>query len=369
MFTIIDRYILQLLIGPFVISSSAFTSITLSVGVLFELVRRVVEGLPFKIAGKILLYKSPYFIFLSFPLASLFATLITFNQLANNKELIGFRSLGISNYKWLRSTIIFGTLIAISSFFINDLIVPVSNHRANELLRESKENKSLENRRFDILYKEYYKDSEQGLKQIFYSQSFDGHFMNNVLVINFYKKKPEMIISSDKAVWDEKVKNWIFYSGNIYHLTPKGYYRSIMHFECYENKELEISKKPLQLSLQKRSIDVMNLDEAITYRNLLLETNNIKEARKVNVRTEQRYAIPFSCIILSLIGCILGSQMEETSKQIAFSISVFIILNYYIIAFITDALAQLLIINAKIGAWFPNIFCSIILCILFLFFE
>nr|UNJ16138.1 hypothetical protein [Galdieria sp.]WDA99620.1 hypothetical protein GASUdbv011_078 [Galdieria sulphuraria] len=369
MFAIIDRYILQLLIGPFVISISAFTSITLSVGILFELVRRVVEGLPFKIAGKILLYKSPYFIFLSFPLASLFATLITFNQLANNKELIGFRSLGISSYKWLRSTILFGIVIAVTAFFINDLIVPVSNNRANELLRESKENKSLDNRRFDILYKEYYKNSNEGLRQLFYAQSFDGNFMNNVLVINFYKQKPEVIISSDKAVWNEKMKNWIFHSGNVYHLNPIGHYTSIMQFECYENKDLEISKRPLELSLKKRSIDIMNLDEAITYRNLLLETNNIKEARKVSVRIEQRYAIPFSCIILSLIGCILGSQMEETSKQIAFTISVFIILNYYIIAFITDALAQLLIINAKIGAWFPNIFCSIILCILLLFFE
>nr|YP_010713728.1 hypothetical protein P2030_pgp129 [Galdieria phlegrea]WDA99810.1 hypothetical protein GAPH629S_078 [Galdieria phlegrea] len=369
MLAIIDRYIFKLLLAPFSISVSAFTSITLSVGVLFELVRKIVEGLPFKIAAQILFYKSPYFIFLSFPLASLFATLITFNQLANNKELIGFRSLGISNYKWLRSTILFGLFISISAFFMNDLIVPVSNYKANELLKNAKENKSIDNRRFDILYKEYYENYKDGLKQIFYSQSFDGDFMNNVLVINFHKHKPDIIVSSEKAIWSEINKNWIFFHGNIYHLNTTGEYKLVIEFKSYENKEIKISKMPLEISLQKRSIDVMNLDEAITYRNFLLKTNNIKEARKVSVRIEQRYAIPFSCIILSLIGCALGSKLEETSKQIAFIVSVFIILNYYIVAFITDALAQLLIINAKLGAWFPNICCLIILFILFLFFE
>ena len=67
--SVMDRYILIELLLPFLFGMGLFTSLGLSIGTLFDLVRRVTEsGLPLAIAIKILLLKMPDFIMLAFPM-------------------------------------------------------------------------------------------------------------------------------------------------------------------------------------------------------------------------------------------------------------------------------------------------------------
>ena len=74
---LMDRWLCAELIAPLLFGVAAFTAVTLSVGVVFELVRKVAEaGLPLDVAMKVLLLKLPGFLVLSFPMATLMATLL-----------------------------------------------------------------------------------------------------------------------------------------------------------------------------------------------------------------------------------------------------------------------------------------------------
>jgi len=67
-----DRYIFIELLLPFLFGMGLFTSLALSIGTLFDLVRRVTEsGLPLIIAVKILFLKMPAFVVLAFPMSML----------------------------------------------------------------------------------------------------------------------------------------------------------------------------------------------------------------------------------------------------------------------------------------------------------
>ncbi|MFZ9690291.1 MAG: LptF/LptG family permease, partial [Phycisphaerales bacterium] len=67
---------------------AAFTAVSLSVGVVFELVRRVAEsGLPLLAAVQVLVLRLPGFLVLSFPMATLMATLLAFSRLSGSSEL------------------------------------------------------------------------------------------------------------------------------------------------------------------------------------------------------------------------------------------------------------------------------------------
>jgi Predicted permeases len=64
---LVDRWLLGELIGPLLFAIAAFTVVSLSVGVMFELVRRIVEsGLPVGIAVQVLLLRLPSFLVISF---------------------------------------------------------------------------------------------------------------------------------------------------------------------------------------------------------------------------------------------------------------------------------------------------------------
>ena len=74
---LLDRWLLGELIGPLLFAVAAFTVVSLSLGVMFELVRKIVEsGLPVLIAIQVLLQRLPSFLVISCPMATLMATLL-----------------------------------------------------------------------------------------------------------------------------------------------------------------------------------------------------------------------------------------------------------------------------------------------------
>ena len=69
---LLDRWIFFELLPPLFFSIAAFTVVSLSLGVIFDLIRKIVEiGLPLSIAIQILMLKLPSFIVISFPMAML----------------------------------------------------------------------------------------------------------------------------------------------------------------------------------------------------------------------------------------------------------------------------------------------------------
>ena len=68
----VDRWLLGQLLPPMLFAIGAFTAVSLSVGIMFDLVRKIVEfGLPLYQAIKALIYSLPSFLVLSFPMAVL----------------------------------------------------------------------------------------------------------------------------------------------------------------------------------------------------------------------------------------------------------------------------------------------------------
>ena len=85
---LIDRWLLGHY-PPMIFAISAFTVISLSVGVMFDLIRKIVEfGLPLFLALKVLLS----FLVLSFLISLL--SLIVHGKLSSNSELLALKSLG-----------------------------------------------------------------------------------------------------------------------------------------------------------------------------------------------------------------------------------------------------------------------------------
>ena len=95
---LIDRWIILKLLPILLFAISAFTSVSLSVGVMFDLIRKIVEfGLPIFIALKIFFLSLPGFLVLAFPMSVLLTCLLTYGKLSSNSEILALKSLGINN--------------------------------------------------------------------------------------------------------------------------------------------------------------------------------------------------------------------------------------------------------------------------------
>ncbi|NDC14751.1 MAG: LptF/LptG family permease, partial [Synechococcaceae bacterium WB9_2_170] len=128
---LLDRWLLSELLGPLVFGIGAFTAVSLSVGAVFDLVRKVAEsGLPLQVAAHVLILQTPSFLVLSFPMATLMATLLTYSKLSSNSELTALRSVGVATWRMVMPAMVLALTMTVITFTFNEVVVPSSLYQA-----------------------------------------------------------------------------------------------------------------------------------------------------------------------------------------------------------------------------------------------
>ena len=123
---LMDRWLTGELVGPLLFGIAAFTTVSLSVGVVFELVRKVAEaGLAPLVAMQVLALRLPGFLVLSFPMATLLATLLGYSRMSGSSELTALRSIRVSTRRMVLPALYVALLNTLPTFVLNYLLVPI----------------------------------------------------------------------------------------------------------------------------------------------------------------------------------------------------------------------------------------------------
>ncbi len=344
---------------PFLFGVAAFSSVGLAAGALFELIRYVTEsGLDFKIAIEILVLKLPNFVAWALPMSTLLATLMVYNRLANDSELIALRSCGVSIYRLVLPAIVMSILITGMTFAFHEVVVPAANYQSTITLDKALKRDRPAFKQRDILHQEFQNitrpdgNTEEVLARIFYAKRFDGQTMNGLTILDFSQSELSQVISAEKAAWNYDKGRWDFYNGTVYLVAPDGSYRSIVRFV---HQELQLSRTPLDLAMQGRDYDEMNIAQSLDYLKLIRESRDERKIRKLEVRIQQRYAFPFICVVFGVAGAALGTRTSRTSQATGFGISVIVIFAYYIMAFVANAMGLTGALSPFWAAWLPTV--------------
>jgi lipopolysaccharide export system permease protein len=357
--SILDRYLAIEIILPFLFGMGLFTSLGIAIGTFFDLVRRVTEyGLPLTTAITILFLKLPGFIVLAFPMSMLLATLMAYSRLSSDSELIALRSLGISTYRLLLPAIFLSLVVTGGAFFTNDVVTPAANYQASLTLQKVlNEERPTFNER-NIIYPEYGKVREENggeqtvLKRLFYAEEFNGKEMQGLTILDRTQAGVNQIVTSQAATWNVKENTWDFFNGTMYLIAPDGSYRNIIRFE---HQQLALPRAPLDLAQQEQKNDEMNIAQAWEYLQVIKLSGNEKKIRKLEVRIQEKIALPFVCLVFGLIGAGLGLRPQQTNKATSFGICVGLIFGYYLLSFITSSMGIWGIFSPFLAAWLPNL--------------
>ncbi|NJK38189.1 MAG: YjgP/YjgQ family permease [Oscillatoriales cyanobacterium RM2_1_1] len=357
--SLLDRYIIQELIPTFLFGIGLFTSIALTVDTVFDLVRQVAEsGLDIGVALRVFLLRMPEFIVLAFPMSMVLATLMVYSRLSSDSELVALRSCGVSLYRLVVPTLILSLLVTALTFAFNELIVPATNYQATMTLERALNRDRLPFQEDNIFYPEYDKveipgsdDEMTVLSRLFYAEQFDGRQMQGVTILDRSQTGITQIISSRSATWNGAENVWDFFDGTLYAVDAEGSYRNILRFD---HKAIQLSRTPLDLATKKRGYDEMNIVQAQDYLKLMKLSGDERRVQKTRVRIQQKYALPFVCIVFGLLGASLGARPQRASKATSFGISIIVIFSYYLLSFVTGAIGQKAILTPFISAWLPN---------------
>lgn len=356
--TVMDRYIIRELIGPFLFGIGAFCSIGVSVDTVFDLIRRVTEkGLAWEIAIEVFVFKLPEFVVLAFPMSMLLASLMAYSRLSSDSELVALRSCGVSVYRLVLPAVMVSLFVTGMTFVFNEEIVPAANYRASTTLERAMKREKLPFQDRNIIHTEFGQvtgpDGKRVsmMQRLFYAEEFDGERMKKLTILDRSEQGLTQIVSAESATWNFAQNSWDFFNGTIYIIAPDGSYRNIIRFD---RQQLQLPRTPLDLAKRGRDYGEMNIAQAKERLAILRQGGDRDDIRKMEVRIQQKYALPFVCVVFALVGSTLGIRPRRASKATSFGLSILIVFGYYLLAFLTNALGQIEILSPFLAAWLPS---------------
>lgn len=131
---ILSRYLLKLLIGPFAFATVLLTTLML----LNEVVKRfgdlIGKGLHWTVIAQVFVLSIPFILAMTLPMAVLVAVLYTFNRLASDNEISAMKASGVSMTRLLLPVCLAAVILAGFMVWLNNSLLPESNHRLQVLL-------------------------------------------------------------------------------------------------------------------------------------------------------------------------------------------------------------------------------------------
>ena len=191
--------------------------------------------------------------------------------------------------------------------------------------------------------------------------------LENVIVLDFsshvYQDVHQLSnIYSAKTgyAYDDK---WVLNDISNYRISNDGIYIDINHLDKMNILEGKTASNAYTLmtysTLKERDITNKNLKR---YVNLLKQENLSEDYHGMLNKYLQRFFHPFVCVLLAILGCLLGFSTPREQRLIGFTIAIGCIFIYYITLPFFDLLAEKEILPPLITATFPTIafLCAIL---------
>lgn len=346
--SLLDKFILSQVFGATLVCLILFIIVWIAPETLFKIIKKLLED---ELTGygaiRKLILEIPKVLAKAIPVGILLGSIFTFDRLSKNSELSILRGIGLSFNRIMAPVIIFGAVLSIFCYTVNDKLVPI----ASQKLGESKGGGS------HFVY--ILENPDKTPKQNIIVSNFTPQKIFNITVMNFSHEKYtdatmfKSIVFAPVAYKQEK--RWVLNDALIYEIDEDGIYKKVSHQAKYPiltqgNQAQEVFDLMLNNTRKER---VFTNHQIKNYTKLLKRANFSDEYRYFKAKLYQRYLHPLTCILFAIIGCMLGFAPPRSQRLIGFTIAVGMIFAYYITLPFFDLLAQKAVLPPFIAAVFP----------------
>jgi lipopolysaccharide export system permease protein len=355
--TLVDRYIINELTGPFFFGLSAFTLLYVSCGLFFQMAKLITEAdASIGVAMKFLLNSLPQILIYTLPMSVLLASLLAFGRLSSDCEIIAFKAHGISLYRLILPVIFMAFGLTVLSLLFNEFIVPNSSYEARKIVFEVLARKTLQEMSSNLVIRE---TSEDGIERIIYARKYNlkQGVMEDVVVNEYMGRQPVRVTYADKALWE--YNTWSLLGGKTYSYDADGKVNSLISFK---RTTMSIKKSPMDISNTQKFPEEMSSTE-LKERIARDKSMNL-DYHWLEVQYHAKFAAPFACVVFAMIGVPFGLRPHRSSSSVGFGVSLVIIFFYYIMMVTFATIGNFNVLPPFIACWMPNIIFGIVGCYL-----
>lgn len=347
--TIYDKYIFtQVMMATFV-AILLFTVVWIAPEMLLNTIKRTLSGeFGVKTAILVILYELPKILGKAFPVGLLLGSLFTFDKLSKDSELTIFRAVGLSFQRIIAPVLVLSLIVTWLCFVTGDKLIPYSVNKAG----------ALRGGYISTQYIYTQKDKEGIPTKAVIVSKFSKDTMYNVIVLDFSKKQYTDVHQLQDIYYAKTGKNfknyWKLYDITRYELSNDGIYidiNKIPEMNILQGESAQDAFTLMTYSVKKER--EINNHDLHNYIKLLKKEGLDEEYRYMLNKYLQRFFHPFVCVLLAIMGALLGFSKPREQRLIGFTIAIGSIFLYYITLPFFDLLAEKGVLHPFVTAVFP----------------
>ena len=387
---ILTRYILKEMVGPTLLGFGFYTFIIL-MRQLFDFAGMIIKrSLPASTVLQLLWLSLPNIIVLTIPMSLLFGILIAIGRLSADSEIISMRALGISTRTIYRPVFLFSFVAFLLNFYLMNILLPKGNSRLQALKAEIYTASIEKELRPRVFYDEYANvmiyvndiDARTGRwKGVFVADSrgdesqnattpaqtiqaaareetpFIGQRSSQKIIV---AESGSLSILPSKQVWLNLYKAdnhlWDPRRPDRYDWTTNNFQRMRLPDRSgAETTNMTYIRSFREMNLRELFVQARVAQTAMerTQRNPRVDLR--ENYNLAHVEIHKKFAIPCACLVFGVLGLPLGITNRRGGKSSGFSLSVVIILVYYIMLNNGEQLAATGRVQPWIAMWTPNL--------------
>lgn len=384
--------------------------------ILFLAEKILEKHVPFKDVFMLLVYFMPSMISLSFPFAALVACLMTVGRLSSDNEILAMQSLGIRHIKIFYPLIVLGIIFSISSFYINDYLMPYGTIKYTKLYRELiYSNPALELMPYSV--KEY-------LDTVIVTGDIKDNVIHDIMILDKDKDGNRRVITAQTAqflsdtkdsgtgvislelknvfshVSDQKKRSDYDYftaermvynillanmSSSVRTLGPRemsaaDVYDSLKKmdqtFKAEHESRLSYLKPSISLALEEwffatakedRTSNINNMRTQLSQYGEIFSERNVERNYKIHkLEFYKKFSLPFSCFCFVLFAFPAGLFSKRSGRTVGFGIGLLFSLFYWCLMFAGHTIGIRSDINSFMAMWLPNFVILFIALVLYI---
>ncbi len=316
---------------------------------------------PPTIVAELFLYALPSTIPFALPLGVLVGILLGLSRMSADSEITAIRASGISSSSVARPVLLFALLSLIVTALSSLWLTPLSLHLESDIARNlaaAQLTGNIESRIFDEEFPNtilYVGDVFTLGKQVVWNKVF----MADVTPLDELKQQgkdrgegPRILVAQQTIPHPDPAHNRIILDMQ----NVRSNYRDKDGKVITEAAPVQIeslqAQKPTDLQVNKPAQEM----DTVSLWNHVYQTPNLSRADYTEsaIELQQRFALPFACVLLALVGIPLGISSRKGGKSSAFVFTVVLAFLYYL-GFITlIGLAKKGSLPVPIAVWMPN---------------
>ncbi len=339
---LLDRYIWRHLSGLFVFGVAIFTTF-LMVNHLFFLARLVFdEGATFLVALKMLVYRLPYFLAFSFPMAMLLASLMAVSRLSDGQEITAMRTAGISLSRIASSVVLAGVLVSVGTLVWNESVVPPAEDRYEVSFAQ------VVKRPRQIAERVLFRETQGSIESVYFVRRFhsDQDLMEGVVVDQFEQGKLRRVIDAANARY--LGNQWEFLDGTLYVFTE-----GTTVATRFERLDFALRRTPDEIAGPQKPVSDMSIHELRAYIAVLRRGG--EDVTRYVVEMQSKVSVPMSALLFALLAVPLGLRPHRSGPSIGLGLTILVLVGYYILTSITLTLGEGGRLHPVAAAWLPNV--------------